>query len=243
MKRLGAALALLAALLCLAPDLAGAQSADRDLDPGVQMNFLIMEGKYFRIEPEQYLREGLQVSIVGNHRYAVSLLNKAIDSGGLSMENLSQAYVTRGISLRALGKKKESLFDMAKALEAMPSSANAHYQLAETLKDMGKTTEAIMALNQAVTLKPNYAQAYYLRGILWRDKGEYNLAAKDFAQCITHDSSIAEAYLQRARMEQKLGRIQEALADFKEYSLRQPLDNDVKMTIGQLERQVSKGKN
>lgn len=241
-RRAWLAPALLGALLCLAPPPAAAQTADKDLDPGVKMNFLIMEGGYFRIEPEEYLRQGIQASIVDNHRYAVYLLTKAIDSGGLSLENLSRAYVARGISFRGLGKQKEALNDFAQALEAVPRSATAYYQLAKTLQAMGKTTEAIIALNQAVAMKPNYAQAYLLRGLTWMQRGDYNLAANDFSQCIRHDSSLADAFFQRGLAQRKLGNLSEALADFKEFSLRKPLDKDVKPLIRQLERQQGKDK-
>ncbi|MBU2468568.1 MAG: tetratricopeptide repeat protein [Proteobacteria bacterium] len=235
------ALTLLWVVFCRAPAPAASQLTDKDLDPGVKMNFLIMEGGYFRIEPEQYLSEGIQASIVENHRYAVYLLTKAIDSGGLSLDNLSRAYVARGISNRALGDQKAAIHDLAKALEAVPSSATAHYQLAETLRAMGKTTEAIIALNQAIALKPNYAQAYYLRGSIWMQRGDNRLAAKDFSQCIAYDSSLAKAFLQRGKAQRKLGNTSEALADFNEFSLRNPLDEHVKELIRQLKNQKPKG--
>ncbi|MBU4276653.1 MAG: tetratricopeptide repeat protein [Proteobacteria bacterium] len=231
-------LALVWACLSLAPYPALAQESDKDLDPGVKLNYLIMEGGYFRIEPEQYLREGIQASIVDNYRRAVYLLSKAIDSGGLTLGDLSRAYVARGISYQGLGKLKEALHDFAKALEAMPSSPTAHYHLADVLKDQKKTTEAIIALNQAVTLKPNYAQAYLLRGRVWMQRGDYNLAAKDFSQCIAYDSSLAKAFFERGQALRKMGKINDALADFKEFALRNPLDSQVKQLIIKLEYQL-----
>ena len=229
--------ALLWACLFMSASPAAAQVTDKELDPGVKMNFLIMEGGHFRIEPEQYLREGIQASIVDNYRYAVYLLSKAIDSGGLSLDNLSRAYVARGISYQGLGKPKDAVHDFAKSLEAMPSSPTAHYHLANVLKDMNKTTEAIIALNQAITLKPNYAQAYLLRGRIWMQRGDYNLAAKNFSQCIAYDSSQAKAFFERGQARRKLGKLDQALADFKEFSLRQPLDEQVKQLIIKLEYQ------
>ncbi|MCB2190429.1 MAG: tetratricopeptide repeat protein [Deltaproteobacteria bacterium] len=228
-------LALLLLLPCLGTPPALAQPSDKDLDPGVKMNFLIMEGGYFRIEPEQYMREGIQASIVDNYPLAVYLLSKAIDSGGLSLDNLSRAYVARGISYQGMGKLKEAVRDQAKALEAAPSSPTAHYHLANALKDINKTTEAIIALNQAVTLKPNYAKAYLLRGRIWMQRGDYALAEKNFGKCISYDSSVSEAFLQRGQARRKLGDLDGAMADFKEYSLRNPLDDKVKQFIIKLE--------
>lgn len=235
-------LALLWACLAMPPPSAMAQVADKDLDPGVKMNFLIMEGGYFRIEPEQHLREGIQASIVNDYRRAVYLLSKAIDSGGLALGDLSRAYAARGISNQGLGKLKEAVHDFAKALEAMPSSPTAHYHLAKALKDLNKTTEAIIALNQAITLKPNYAQAYLLRGQVWVQRGDYNLAAKDFGLCIAHDSSLAKAFYERGLALRELGKLDQALADFKEFSLRNPLDDQVKQLIIKLEYQRKKQK-
>jgi len=231
-------LALVWACLSLAPFPALAQGTDKDLDPGVKLNYLIMEGDYFRIEPEQYLREGIQASITDNYRRAVYLLSKAIDSGGLTLGDLSRAYVARGVSYQGMGKLNEAVHDFAKALEAMPSSPTAHYHLANVLKDKKKTTEAIIALNQAITLKPNYAQAYLLRGRIWMQRGDYNLAAKDFSQCIAHDSSIGRAFYERGQALRKMGKINDALADFKEFSLRNPLDSQVKQLIIKLEYEL-----
>lgn len=231
-------MALVWACLSLGPPPALAQESDKDLDPGVKLNYLIMEGGYFRIEPEQYLREGIQASIVDNYRRAIYLLSKAIDSGGLTLGDLSRAYVARGISYQGMGQLDKALRDFAKALEAMPSSPTAHYHLADVLKDQKKTTEAIIALNQAVTLKPNYAQAYLLRGRIWMQRGDYNLAAKDFSQCIAYDSSLARAFFERGQALRKLGKINDALADFKEFALRNPLDSQVKQLIIKLEYEL-----
>ena len=216
---------------------------EKKLDPRTRLNLMSLDGPVFKPLPEEDLRVGASASIVGNHRYAIKRLSEAIDSGGLPLDKLSQAYTSRGISKSRSNHLAEAVHDFAKALEADPSNAPAHYYLGETLRNLGLFTEAIVALNQAVALKPNYAKAYYLRGTVWMLKGEYKLAADDFSLAIKYDSSISDAYYMRAEALEKMGLYQRALADLKTFQVHNPLDQSIGLMIQDLETRISqKGK-
>lgn len=242
-------LVLLAALTAGAGP-ASAQSPEMKSDPGdvmeksldmrTRLNLMSLDGPVFKPLPEEDLRVGASASIVGNHQYAIKRLSEAIDSGGLSLEKLSQAYTSRGISKARSNHLSEAVYDFAKALEADPSNAPAHYYLAETLRNLGLFTEAVVTLNQAVALKPNYAKAYYLRGTVWMLKDEYKLAADDFSLAIKYDSSIADAYYMRAQALEKLGLYKRALADLKTFQVHNPLDTSVSLMIQSLEKRISR---
>ncbi|MCB2226340.1 MAG: tetratricopeptide repeat protein [Desulfarculaceae bacterium] len=255
-KRLGKAAIAWALLLLLAgglPSSLWAQSSgmksdpsdvlERNLDPTTRMNLMSLDGPVFKPLPEDDLRVGASASIVGNHKYAIKRLTEAIDSGGLPLDKLSQAYTSRGISKARSNHLAEAVYDFAKALEADPSNAPAHYYLGETLRNLGLFTEAVVALNQAVALKPNYAKAYYLRGTVWMLKGENKLAADDFSLAIKHDPSIADAYYMRAEALEKMGLYKRALADLKTFQVHNPLDLSVALMIEELQKRLGRGGN
>ncbi|MCF8031718.1 MAG: tetratricopeptide repeat protein [Desulfarculaceae bacterium] len=239
-KALAAGLAwVLLAALAAAPALA--QLVDeKNLDPRTRMNLLGMQGPIFKPMPEEYLRIGNSASIVGNHRYAIRMLNEAIDLGGLPMDKLSQAYTSRGISKSRSNQLTEAVRDFAKALEANPSNAPALYYLGETLRNLGLFTEAIVALNQAIALKPNYARAYYLRGTVWMIMGDNRLAADDFGMATNYDASISDAYYMRAMVLEKMGLLNKALASLKTFRVHNPLDKSITLLIKGLEQKIKK---
>ena len=221
------------------PLLGHAQIIDeQNLDSRTRMNLLGMQGPVFKPMPEEYLRAGNQASIVGNHRYAIHLLTEAIDLGGLSLPQLSQAYTSRGISKSRSNHLEDAVYDFAKALEAQPSNAPAHYYLGETMRNLGLFTEAIVVLNQAVALKPNYAKAYYLRGTVWLLKGEDKLAADDFGLATQYNSALADAFYMRSLALQNMGSLPRALEELKEFQLRNPLDESIPPMVKDLERRI-----
>lgn len=240
-------LPILLALCLLAPaawaaDKPGSGPAEKDLDPGIRMSLQAMKGPYFKASPEEYLSAGIGASIVGNHRYAVKLLTWAIDSGGLNLEQLAQAYLNRGMARMKINQLRPAVEDLTKALESMPDKYDTYFQLGNALRAMGAFTEAIIAYNRALELKPGYAPAHYMRGSVWLIKGDNHLAIKDLSEVIRQQPKMDDAFYLRSQAFEALGEWDKALADLRSYHLLHPLDNSVDITITRLRERMAASK-
>lgn len=226
-------------LLCSAAQ-TKAEPAEKNMDPGKQMSLLLMEGPYFKALPEEYLGAGIQAAIIGNYKYAVALLTRAITAGTLPPRLLSRAYLNRGMAYAKQGRHRQAIYDYTKSLEALPTHADTFLYLGNALKNLGDLTEAVIAYDRAVTLKPNFPEAYYARGTVWLLKGDYNLAASNFSEAIRLRPKMADAFYQRAVCFEKLGRYKDAIKDMKSFHLLNPLDESVPYIIDQLKRDQAK---
>jgi len=92
------------------------------------------------------------------------------------------------------GDAKPELEIYQNVVDAFPSSATAHYQMARTLQEMGRFREARDHYEQTLSLAPNMLPAHVFLGILLSDQHELAGAKEHFERALTMDPKNAEVH-------------------------------------------------
>lgn len=147
-------------------------------------------------------------------------LRQAIDEASARLAkdpNDAEALLQRGIARGKLGRDKEAVADLEKAISIRPDHAESRLALGEACLDREEYDKARDALSKAIELNPKLAAALLLRGIAHeRDKklaDRFDKALEDYGSAIQLDPQSIRAYLQRAGVFEKLKRVDDERAD------------------------------
>jgi tetratricopeptide (TPR) repeat protein len=105
----------------------------------------------------------------------------------------ADAHNIYGVTLNALGKKKEAIAALRRAIKLAPNAASIHANLGEVLRQAGQLNEAAMSLETAVGLDPANAQALNNLGIIRYEQGMYDDAADYYRRALGVRLSMSEA--------------------------------------------------
>lgn len=105
----------------------------------------------------------------------------------------ADAHNIHGVSLNALGKPKEAIAALKRAVKLAPQAASIHANLGEVLRQAGQKKDAAKALEDAVKIDPNNAQALNNLGIIRYDEGKFEEAVNYYRRAIAVRPSMAEA--------------------------------------------------
>jgi tetratricopeptide (TPR) repeat protein len=130
----------------------------------------------------------LTVRQIGVWKDSVTLWSHEIE---LWPDTVPIAYTNRGIALGGKGKLDEAKADFTRAIEIMPTHAEAYYNRAKAYGMERRHDLAIADLNVAVRLRPADASSYFNRGAEYANLGMYPEAVADFER-------VAEIAPQRA---------------------------------------------
>jgi lipoprotein NlpI len=128
---------------------------------------------------------------------ALGYCSAAIQSGGLSQENLSVAYYRRGVAYFSKLDYDHSMPDYDQAIRLNPNFSNAYNNRGVVYNEKGNYDRAIQDYDQAIRLNPNYALAFHNRGVAYNHKSEFDRAIPDFDQSIRLNSNYAPAFHNR----------------------------------------------
>jgi CRISPR-associated protein Csy1 len=116
--------------------------------------------------------------------------------------------------MAASGTDSAGLARARAAVAAAPTSAAAHYALAEALDDAGAKAEAIASLRRALALQPAFAPAHRFLGILLAEGGSYELAVQSFERAIELEPANARVWCNLGTACRTLGRHADAESAF-----------------------------
>ncbi len=105
----------------------------------------------------------------------------------------ADAHNIHGVSLNALGKPKEAIAALKRAVKLAPQAASIHANLGEVLRQAGEKKEAAKALETAVKIDSKNAQALNNLGIIRYDEGKFEEAVDYYRRAIAVRPSMAEA--------------------------------------------------
>jgi tetratricopeptide (TPR) repeat protein len=127
---------------------------------------------------------GMAAASGGDFDEAIRLYTKAIESGELSREDLSNAYFNRGVSWYNKGDYDKAIADYSKAIEINPEWSRCYYYRGNVWGTKGDYDRAIADFTKAIEIDPEYALAYNNRGDAWQEKGDYDRAITDYTKTI-----------------------------------------------------------
>ena len=147
-----------------------------------------------------------------NHEAAVKDFSKAIE--------INPAYVVaianRGVTYENLGKQKEAIADLEKAVSINPNSPNPDFifKIANLRYLLNDFTGAVADYNRLLAMDKLYPRIYSKRAGSEAMLGQAQEALRDADQALGVDPKDEEAYNGRGLANRLLGRLDEAVNDF-----------------------------
>ncbi len=120
----------------------------------------------------------------GDYGLAIQHCTNAINSGGLSDDELGIAFYNRGVAYGRKGLYDEAIRDYGQAIRLDPDYAEAFNSRGVAYDRKGLYDEAIRDYGEAIRLDPDYAEAFNNRGIAYSDKRLYDEALRDFSEAM-----------------------------------------------------------
>lgn len=106
----------------------------------------------------------------------------------------ADAHNIIGVCLDAMGKTKEGVAAIKRAIALAPGASNYRANLGEVLRSHGDQANAIIELIEAVRLDPKNAEAHNNLGIVRYEKKEYEQAIASYRQALSLNPRFPEAY-------------------------------------------------
>lgn len=123
-------------------------------------------------------------------------------------------WLNKGVSLAALGFKKEAMGCYDQALRIDPGYAEAWANKGNIFKEAGELTEAVSCFDRALALNPKAVLAWYNKGGTLEMLGRPEEALACLDQALSLNPLMEMAWSSRGVALGKLGRNEEALASF-----------------------------
>lgn len=146
----------------------------------------------------------------------------------------ARSFYNLGVAYGRLGRHRDSIAALSKAVHFEPENAKFCYQLGLEYMKIQEYSQAARAFKETVRLDPLQSQAFYHLGVAYQKEGcsrEAISALEKAAHARPNDAGIhrhlGEAYLSQGRME-------EALASFRECTRWDPDEADVFCQIGRI---------
>jgi len=121
---------------------------------------------------------------MGDPEGAVACFDKALEID----DRLSTAWANRGTALSKLGRLKEALGSLEKALEISPNEADVHVGIGSVLQDdLGRSEDALKHFDTAVKLDAGHSMAWHCRGVALQALGRLREACESYERAIRAD--------------------------------------------------------
>ena len=105
----------------------------------------------------------------------------------------SDAHNILGVTLAAVGKAKEAVATLKRAIKLNPNAASYHANLGEILRQAGQASEAAEALQAAIKLDPRNAQALNNLGIIHYEQKKFAEAVDYYRRALEIRTNMPEA--------------------------------------------------
>ena len=177
----------------------------------------------------------------------IDACNKIIALKVFSGEKLATIHFWRAVGWNKKGDYSKVIIDATEAIRLQPSQA-AYNLRGSAYYDKGDYDIAISDFDDALKLGPPSSTIFHNRGNAWRGKHDYAKAIADYDMAIKADPKAAFSIQNRGISKQALGDLDGALADINQAirldpSLPQPLINRTAIwrAKGDLDRAIADG--
>ncbi len=120
-----------------------------------------------------------------------------------------------GAAYQQMGRGKEAIGPMKKAVELLPSDAAVHSNLGVILNDLDWADEAIASYRRALKIRPDYVMALNNLSNTLHEVGRLEEAAASYRKALLLNPEYAEAHGNLGVTLQGLGRLEEAEASYR----------------------------
>ncbi|MEP1554325.1 MAG: type IV pilus biogenesis/stability protein PilW [Paraglaciecola sp.] len=143
---------------------------------------------------------------------------------GFDRDKAAENRVSLGLTYLKNGNFSSAKFNLDKALEFSPRSADANYAMAYYYQSVGELEQAEEAYQYAMDLEPNNADIANTYGAFLCQNGKYEKAKEYFLKAVNTSSYIlsAQTYENLALCSQSQGRPEEAVQYFRSAVNHQP---------------------
>lgn len=155
---------------------------------------------------------------------------------GVNSELVARAFFSIGYLHSQQNEKDQAVSAFDKAIEMMPTFADAYTSRGVVRSSLGNLEEAIADHSEAIRFNPNFVEAYINRGTAKRSLNQHEQAISDFDEAIRLDANSAVAWTLRGVSKGALGRHQEAVADHNEAIRLKPNYVDAYINRGSAKR-------
>jgi predicted O-linked N-acetylglucosamine transferase (SPINDLY family) len=145
-----------------------------------------------------------------NYEKAVYYFDKSIELN----PSYSFAYLSKGNSLNALGKKHESVVCYQQSIDLAPNSEEAFYNVGIALTSLKQYEEASRNLIKAIELRDSFHEAYLALGYVQMNQRKFELAIESFDKAISINSELPGAYLNKGNALSELRKVVECLESY-----------------------------
>ncbi len=145
---------------------------------------------------QAYLVRGDAYSAQGKYNEAVADYEIALQAWPKwgKRTKVFAAYLNKGINNIRLGKTREALVDLNKAISLKPKTTEAYFNRGITYQKLNLLNKAITDFNYVIGREPRNIEAYFNRGFSWQKERDYDAAAEDYLKVIKLDSNHVKAY-------------------------------------------------
>jgi Flp pilus assembly protein TadD len=138
------------------------------------------------------------------------------------------------ILLSQMGRTREAVTELERAVQLAPKDAEFHFKLALALNEAGETARVEGELEQAVRCDPRHARAWYNLGLARSRRGEDAGALDALLRAESADAADARIPYARATVLVRLGRVPEARAAAQRALELEPHFSDAAELLSQL---------
>jgi tetratricopeptide (TPR) repeat protein len=132
----------------------------------------------------------------------------------IDLEPAPGALLNRGSAHFNKGDYRQALADYGRAIEMMPTYAEAFFNRGSAAAAMGELDGAIADFSRAIALKPTFVDAYYSRAGAYDDKGDFRKAIPDYDEALRLKPDHVAALINRCWTRAVIGEeLETALAD------------------------------
>nr|XP_033809328.1 tetratricopeptide repeat protein 6 isoform X2 [Geotrypetes seraphini] len=164
-----------------------------------------------------------------NLQREVTRLTELIDlEGETSVFN----YYRRGTLNRKLGKLKEALLDLNKAICLEPMLLDAYWHRHLIFVLHGQTADALADLNFITNYNTNHADAYKSKAEIYKGYGDYTAAILNYSEAIRCKPADDDIYFRRAEVYEKIEEDLLAMDDYVQCIKLNPRRTDALMRHG-----------
>jgi tetratricopeptide (TPR) repeat protein len=125
-------------------------------------------------------------------------------------------YVNQGVMLRRNNQLDDAARMFQQAITLNPSSANAHFELAQVLEQRGQANEAVAEYQAAVKADPDKSAAHARLAAAYASQRQYDNAAQEYQEVLRLNPQDPAAYHGLGVAQNELGRKDEAITSLQQ---------------------------
>lgn len=150
----------------------------------------------------------------GTQAEQIDVCTRAINSGALSGERLTQLLMRRGVLYSLIGKTPAALRDYDAAIALLPEEARFWLQRGIAKASNGSHEAALQDFNEALRLKPADPTALYFRGNSHAALGQTEQTLEDYDLALELKPEFPSALVSRGLLLERLGSKKQAVIDY-----------------------------